>query len=251
MQEAILKLKEIGTPPKSVKDRGGYPVTPNFDLWNEYRDAVDSISRPVTWEEAEILIKCCPTGRMAGIEWTLLHCIESVSCFGSDDLKRYKKLVEQCNSDMMREMLLQRFKSYIIERHNLKYAEKYVKRFTTLKLIEFESPWSIWVKRFYKAFEKINLINAVPNFTKPCGASSYENIIWVLDHLSFLENETHYLIPVKLHGYLANVEIDSMDCTLNEFWEPGLNFTVASKRTKKLIHVFEAEYEYQLYIVDM
>ena len=121
MQEAVLKLKEIGAPPKSVKDRGGYPVTPDFDLWDEYRDAVDSISRPITWEEAEILIKCCPTGRMAGIEWALLHCIESVSSSDeTEELERYRKLIEQCNSDMMKDLLLQRYKNYIYrKKHHL------------------------------------------------------------------------------------------------------------------------------------
>jgi hypothetical protein len=139
----------------------------------------------------------------------------------------------------------------ILNRHYLRCATKYVEKFTTLRLLDFEPAGSIWLDLFYKAFEKINSYEATPNFTKQCGAGLRENIMWVLDHLTILRDETCYLIPVKQHGYLANVEIDSMANTLNEFWEPGLNITIANKASKKLIHIFEAEYEYQLYIVDM
>jgi len=142
-------------------------------------------------------------------------------------------------------------KDEILNRYYLRCAAKYVEKFSTLRLLDFESSGSIWLELFYKAFEKINSYEATPNFTKQCGAGSCENIIWVLDHLTILRDETCYLIPVKQHGYLANVEIDSMVNTLNEFWEPGLNITIANKALKKLIHIFEAEYEYQLYIVDM
>ena len=92
MQEAVLTIKKLGPPPEGV----------------------DPISRPVTWEEAEILIKCCPLDRMAGIEWSLLHCIESV--FSPDSLEDFRKLAEQCNSPMMKEMLLQRLENYIESR---------------------------------------------------------------------------------------------------------------------------------------
>ena len=45
----------------------GFPSDETLDLWDEYQDAVVSIRHPVTWEEAEILIKCCPTDHIAGI----------------------------------------------------------------------------------------------------------------------------------------------------------------------------------------
>ncbi len=61
MQEAILKIQKIGAPPEGFED-GGCPEDEDFpsdelcDLWDEYQDAADSITRPITWEEAEILI---------------------------------------------------------------------------------------------------------------------------------------------------------------------------------------------------
>ena len=71
------------------------------------QDAVVTISQPVTWEEAEILIKCCPTDRMAGVEWSLLHCIES--CISnldlsgrSGELEKYRSLIKKCNSEIGR-----------------------------------------------------------------------------------------------------------------------------------------------------
>ena len=109
MQAAVLKIKEIGAPPEGFTDSEDFPSDETLDLWDEYQEAVESINCPVTWEEAEILIKCCPTDRMAGIEWTLLHCIEScVESSTAEGLEKYKNLVKGCNSEMMKEMLLSR-----------------------------------------------------------------------------------------------------------------------------------------------
>ena len=118
MQEAVLKIKELGVPPEGFAadifpGDEEFPSDDILDLWDEYEDAVVSIRSPITWEEAEILIKCCPTDHMAGIEWTLLHCIESVSTEPAEELERYRNLVEQCNSDMMKEELLKRLESYL------------------------------------------------------------------------------------------------------------------------------------------
>lgn len=127
MQEAVLKIQKLGVPPEGFAEGGcpeddGFPSDEILDLWDEYQDAVVAISQPVTWEEAEILIKCCPTDRMAGIEWSLLHCIESCteSCISNRDLletpgglEKYKNLIKKCNSDMMKEMLLERLESYL------------------------------------------------------------------------------------------------------------------------------------------
>ncbi len=119
MQEAVLTIKKLGPPPEGFENDvypgdEGFPSDELLDLWEDYQEAVDSISRPVTWEEAEILIKCCPLDRMADIEWSLLHCIESV--FSPDSLEDFRKLAEQCNSPMMKEMLLQRLENYIESR---------------------------------------------------------------------------------------------------------------------------------------
>ena len=123
MQEAVLKIKAIGPPPEGFENDvfpgdEGFPPEETLNLWEEYQDAVDSITRPVTWEEAEILIKCCPTDYMAGIEWSLLHCIEScvpneVLLEKPEELEKYRNLICQCNSDMMKELLLKRLEGFL------------------------------------------------------------------------------------------------------------------------------------------
>ena len=116
VQEAILKIQKIGAPPEGFEDGGcleedAFPSDELCDLWDEYQEAADSITQPVTWEEAEILIKCCPTDHMAGIEWTVLHCIESV--FAPEAIEDFQSLIEKCNSDMMKNMLLERLQNYL------------------------------------------------------------------------------------------------------------------------------------------
>jgi len=39
---------------------------------------------------------------MAGVGWIMLHFIESVFAKATEGIERYKNLVEQCNSDMMK-----------------------------------------------------------------------------------------------------------------------------------------------------
>jgi len=114
MQKAILKLQELGVPPEGFEDGGDEPDEAVLQLWDDWVEAVDSIQRPVTWEEAEILIRCCPTDHMAGVEWTLLHGIESV--FNPNEIEQFQSLIKRCNSDMMKEMLQKRLQNYIARR---------------------------------------------------------------------------------------------------------------------------------------
>lgn len=122
IQEAVSKIQKLGIPPEGFEDvtfpgDDKFPSDETLDLWEEYETAVVSIHTPITWEEAEILIKCCPVDHMAGIEWSLLHCIES--CLGNDcrenpeEIERYKKIILECNSDMMKDLLLSRFEASI------------------------------------------------------------------------------------------------------------------------------------------
>lgn len=108
MQQSVLKVQELGAPPEGFES--GKPSSKKaFRIWDEWMEAVTSIQKPVTWEEAEILIKCCPTDHMAGMEWTFLHCIESVC--RTEETERYQALIEQCNSDMMKHELLKRLEN--------------------------------------------------------------------------------------------------------------------------------------------
>lgn len=109
MQQSVLKVQKLGAPPEGYES--GKPSDRKvYWIWDEWIEAVGSIQRPVTWEEAEILIRCCPTDHMAGIEWTFLHCIESV--FKPEEIERYRTLIGQCNSDLMKQELTRRIEKY-------------------------------------------------------------------------------------------------------------------------------------------
>ena len=109
IQEAVSKIQKLGIPPNGFEDvkfpgDNEFPSDETLDLWEEY----------------EILIKCCPVDHMAGIEWSLLHCIES--CLENvengwlespEEIARYKKLILECNSDMMKDLLLSRLDATI------------------------------------------------------------------------------------------------------------------------------------------
>ena len=111
MQDAVKKIQALGVPPEGFEDGDGTYDEATCQLWEDWVDAVDAIRRPVTWEEAEVLVRCCPTDHMAEVEWTMLHCIESA--FAPDAIEPYRNLIETCNSEMMKEMLLTRLQNYI------------------------------------------------------------------------------------------------------------------------------------------
>ena len=64
------------------------------------------VTKPITLDEAHILIKLFPPTALYGIEWTLLHLIESV--YPETEFIKYKELINECNSVEFREMLVQR-----------------------------------------------------------------------------------------------------------------------------------------------
>ncbi len=114
IQDAVLKVQKLGVPPEGFEDCGWDVDEGISQIWDDWIEAVDAIQRPVTWEEAEILIECCPTEPMSEVEWTMLHCVESV--FRPDTIEQYRNLIEKCNSSMMKNMLLQRLQNYLDNR---------------------------------------------------------------------------------------------------------------------------------------
>ncbi len=109
MQDAVLIVKKLGVPPEGFVNCDKDYDEETYQLWEDWIDAVCEIKCPITWEEAEILIRCCPTEHMAGVEWSMLHCIESV--FKPEAIEQYRDLIEKCNSDMMKQELLRRLKN--------------------------------------------------------------------------------------------------------------------------------------------
>lgn len=76
------------------------------ELIYEYEDLLCKIVKPITWDEAHILIKLFPPTALYGIEWTLLHLIESV--YSEINSLEYRELINECNSTEFKEMLVQR-----------------------------------------------------------------------------------------------------------------------------------------------
>ena len=65
MQEAVLKVQKLGAPPEGFEDDTfpgdeGFPSDETLDLWEDYQDAVDSITRPVTWGRGQNPHKMLP-----------------------------------------------------------------------------------------------------------------------------------------------------------------------------------------------
>ena len=69
-------------------------------------DLLGKIVKPVTLDEAHILIKLFPPTALYGIEWTLLHLIESV--YSEIKSLEYRELINECNSTEFKKMLVQR-----------------------------------------------------------------------------------------------------------------------------------------------
>lgn len=117
-------------------------------------------------------------------------------------------------------------------------------------MIGFDDTSSDWYGKFYLKFHEFNNIYSVPTFVKPCGATNVETIGWALSHLTKLKEETEFLLPVP--GGLANIETTNFSNAVQELWKPysnlGVSMIMANKAQETIFHVFEDEYEYQLYI---
>lgn len=77
------------------------------EIIDQFENLLGSIEKPVNSDEAEILIQLFPKESCFGIEWTLLHLVESI--FKEIDHKEYKELIMKCNSKEWKETLLTRF----------------------------------------------------------------------------------------------------------------------------------------------
>ena len=111
MRKEVEQLALMGAMPDETDE-------PTDVLIDKYADLLGKITKPITLDEAHILIKLFPPTALYGIEWTLLHLIESV--YPETEFIKYKELinkvkskccgikVNECNSVEFREMLVQR-----------------------------------------------------------------------------------------------------------------------------------------------
>ena len=99
MRKEVEQLALMGAMPDEADER----IT--AALVDEYADLLGKIVKPVTLDEAHILIKLFPPTALYGIEWTLLHLIESV--YPETEFIKYKELINECNSVGVREIVVQ------------------------------------------------------------------------------------------------------------------------------------------------
>ena len=124
-------------------------------------------------------------------------------------------------------------------------------QWNTMSFIGFEDHHSPWYHGFYDKMHSFNSIYSVPQFTRPYGPMDEETIQWVLGHLRPFQEETAFLWPVV--GELANVEVTSFSDTMRELLTSGtvLCWFMASKRKGKIFHIFDHEYERELFLADL
>lgn len=77
---------------------------------DEYARLLEAVTQPVTKDEAHVLVRIFPPITLYEVEWTLIHLIESV--FLPDEIPQYKALIEECNSEVNKEILKQRLESW-------------------------------------------------------------------------------------------------------------------------------------------
>lgn len=100
MRKEVEQLALMGAMPDEADER----IT--AALVDEYADLLGKIVKPVTLDEAHILIKLFPPTALYGIELTLLHLIESV--YSEIKSLEYRELINECNSTEFKKMLVQR-----------------------------------------------------------------------------------------------------------------------------------------------
>lgn len=100
MRKEVEQLALMGAMPDEADER----IT--AALVDEYADLLGKIVKPITLDEAHILIKLFPPTALYGVEWTLLHLIESV--YSEIKSLEYRKLINECNSTEFKKMLVQR-----------------------------------------------------------------------------------------------------------------------------------------------
>ena len=100
MRKEIEKLALMGAMPDEADEQ----IT--AELIDEYANLLGKIGKPITLDEAYILVKLFPPIALYGVEWTLLHLVESVH--SEIDISEYRELINECNSAEYKEILVQR-----------------------------------------------------------------------------------------------------------------------------------------------
>lgn len=99
IRQQIIELQKMGRMPnESLND------DPSVDnIIEQYDQLLESIEKPISLNEGEILIKLFPENAFYDLQWTLLHLIESL--FKVIEIENYENLIEKCPSNEWKETL--------------------------------------------------------------------------------------------------------------------------------------------------
>ncbi|QYS87184.1 hypothetical protein JJC03_04420 [Flavobacterium oreochromis] len=103
IRKEVLELKNIGVMPNHDDDVDDSVI-------EDFENKLGFLGKNLNLKEAEILITLFPRESCFGLEWTLLHLIESL--FNQIDLDEYEKLISKCNSSEWRDLLISRVENW-------------------------------------------------------------------------------------------------------------------------------------------
>ncbi|MFB9077972.1 hypothetical protein ACFFLS_04800 [Flavobacterium procerum] len=103
IRSEILELKKLGVIPNHDDDSVEDIVIEKFE------NLLGSLGPTINKDEGEMLILIFPKESCYGLEWTLLHLIESL--FKQINKFEYEELILKCNSPEWKKLLLDRFRN--------------------------------------------------------------------------------------------------------------------------------------------
>jgi hypothetical protein len=103
MQTQIVELKKLGRmPDESQEDI-------EDSLIDQYDSLLKAVTLPISYDEAEVLIALFPENALFGVQWSLLHTLESI--YGCISKEEYEKLIERCPSQEWKNTLKRRLEN--------------------------------------------------------------------------------------------------------------------------------------------
>lgn len=99
IRQEIKELEKMGRMPNETLNDD-----PSVDnIIEQYDELLESIEKPISLDEGEILIKLFPENAFYDLQWTLLQLIESL--FKVIEIEKYENLIEKCPSTEWKETM--------------------------------------------------------------------------------------------------------------------------------------------------
>lgn len=105
IRQEIIELQKMGRMPNETLNDD-----PSVDnIIEQYDELLESIEKPISLGEGEILIKLFPHNAFYDLQWTLLHLIESL--FKVIEIEKYENLIKKCPSTEWKETMKARLEN--------------------------------------------------------------------------------------------------------------------------------------------